>query len=212
MPLENGFLEAFLRPNVEVVSVKDNPIERVTPSGLKLKDGAEYPFDILIFATGFDAGTGALTRIDIRGRGGRSLKEEWGREIRSTMGLQVQGYPNLFTTAAPLAPSAALCNMTTCLQQQAEWISGCIRYMRDHKLKVCEPTKEMEDQWIEHHEQTAAPTLVVKTNSWYMGSNVRGQAAPLAVLYRRCGRVSAEMRRGRRQRLRGLRDAIARCA
>ena len=175
VPLENGFLEAFLRPNVEVVSVKDNPIERVTPSGLQLKDGAEYAFDTLIFATGFDAGTGALTRIDIRGRDGRSLKEDWGREIRTTMGLQVQGYPNLFTTAAPLAPSAALCNMTTCLQQQAEWISNCIRYMRDHKLKVCEPTKEIEDQWIEHHEQTAAPTLVVKTNSWYMGSNVEGK-------------------------------------
>ena len=175
VPLENGFLEAFLRPNVEVVSVKDNPIERVTPSGLQLKDGAEYAFDTLIFATGFDAGTGALTRIDIRGRSGRSLKEDWGREIRTTMGLQVQGYPNLFTTAAPLAPSAALCNMTTCLQQQAEWISNCIRYLRDHKLSVCEPTKEMEDQWIEHHEETAAPTLVVKTNSWYMGSNVEGK-------------------------------------
>ncbi len=175
VPLENGFLEAFLRPNVEVVSVKDNPIERVTPTGLQLRDGAEYAFDTLIFATGFDAGTGALTRIDIRGRDGRSLKEDWGREIRTTMGLQVQGYPNLFMTAAPLAPSAALCNMTTCLQQQAEWISNCIRYLRDHKLSVCEPTKEMEGQWIEHHEQTAAPTLVVKTNSWYMGSNVEGK-------------------------------------
>ena len=175
VPLEVGFLEAFHRPNVEAVAVKDNPIERVTPNGLRLKDGAEYPFDILIFATGFDAGTGALTRIDIRGRNGRSLKEDWGRDIRSTMGLQVHGYPNMFTTAAPLAPSAALCNMTTCLQQQAEWISGCIRHMRDNKLQICEPTKEMEDQWIEHHEETAAPTLVVKTNSWYMGSNVEGK-------------------------------------
>jgi cation diffusion facilitator CzcD-associated flavoprotein CzcO len=175
VPLENGFLEAFLRPNVEVVSVKENPIERVTPNGLKLKDGSEYALDILIFATGFDAGTGALTRIDIRGRDGRSLKEDWSRDIRTTMGLQVHGYPNLFTTAAPLAPSAALCNMTTCLQQQAEWIGNCIRYMREHNLKVCEPTKEAEDGWIEHHEQTAAPTLVVKTNSWYMGSNVEGK-------------------------------------
>jgi acetone monooxygenase len=175
VPLENGFLEAFLRPNVEVVSVKENPIERVTPNGLKLKDGSEYAFDILIFATGFDAGTGALTRIDIRGRDGRSLKEDWARDIRTTMGLQVHGYPNLFMTAAPLAPSAALCNMTTCLQQQTEWISGCIRYMGEHNLKVCEPTKEAEDGWVEHHEQTAAPTLVVKTNSWYMGSNVEGK-------------------------------------
>jgi cation diffusion facilitator CzcD-associated flavoprotein CzcO len=163
------------RWNVEVVSVKNNPIGRVTPSGLQLKDGAEYAFDTLILATGFDAGTGALTRIDIRGRGGRFLKEDWGREIRTTMGLQVHGYPNLFTTAATLAPSAALCNMTTCLQQQAEWISRCIGYMGDNKLKVCEPTKETQDQWIEHHEETAAPKLVVKTNSWYMGSNVEGK-------------------------------------
>jgi acetone monooxygenase (methyl acetate-forming) len=175
VPLENGFLEAFLRPNVEVVTVRHNRIERVTPNGLQLADGTEYAFDVLIFATGFDAGTGALTRIDIRGRGGRSLKEDWGREIRTTMGLQVQGYPNLFTTAAPLAPSAALCNMTTCLQQQAEWISDCVRYMRDHELTVCEPTREAEDQWIEHHEGIAATTLVTKTNSWYMGSNVEGK-------------------------------------
>src|SRR5277367_4494702 len=89
--------------------------------------------------------------------------------------VPVTAPPNLFTTAAPLAPSAALCNMTTCLQQQAEWIGRCIRYMRGHKLKVCKPTKEMEDQWIEHHEQTDAPTLVVKTNSWYMGSKVEGK-------------------------------------
>ena len=175
VPLETGFLEAFLRPNVEVVSVKDNPIERVTPNGLRLKDGTEHEFDVLIFATGFDAGTGALTRIDIRGRDGRSLKEDWARDIRTTMGLQVHGYPNLFTTAAPLAPSAALCNMTTCLQQQTEWISDCIRHMGQQNLKVCEPTKEAEDSWIEHHEQTSAPTLVVKTNSWYMGSNVEGK-------------------------------------
>ena len=175
VPLENGFLEAFLRPNVEVVSVKDNPIERVTPNGLQLRDGTEHTFDVLIFATGFDAGTGALTRIDIRGRGGRLLKDDWGEEIRTTMGLQVHGYPNLFTTGAPLAPSAALCNMTTCLQQQAEWISDCIGYMRDRDLNVCEPTREAEDQWIEHHEEVAAATLVTKTNSWYMGSNVEGK-------------------------------------
>jgi cation diffusion facilitator CzcD-associated flavoprotein CzcO len=175
VPLENGFLEAFLRPNVEAVSVKANPIARVTPRGLQLSDGTEHAFDVLIFATGFDAGTGALTRIDIRGRDGRSLKEDWGREIRTTMGLQVHGYPNLFTTAAPLAPSAALCNMTTCLQQQAEWISNCIQYMRAHNLKVCEPTKAAEDQWITHHEELAAATLVNKTNSWYMGSNVEGK-------------------------------------
>ena len=132
VPLESGYLEVYRRPNVEVVGVKDNPIERVTPEGIQTADGKVHELDVIILATGFDAGTGALTRIDIRGRGGRSLKEDWGRDIRTTMGLQVHGYPNLFTTAVPLAPSAALCNMTTCLQQQAEWISDCIRHMRQH--------------------------------------------------------------------------------
>jgi acetone monooxygenase (methyl acetate-forming) len=175
VPLEMGYLEEFHRPNVEVVSVKDNPIERVTPDGIQLHDGTEHKFDIIILATGFDAGSGALTRMDIHGRGGRSLTEEWGRDIRTTMGLQIHGYPNLFTTATPLAPSAALCNMTTCLQQQVEWISDCIKHMRAHNLKICEPTREAEDRWVQHHEETAAATLVPKTVSWYMGSNVKGK-------------------------------------
>ncbi len=175
VPLEMGYLEVFHQPNVELVSVKDNPIECITPEGLRLRDGTEHTFDVLILATGFDAGTGALTRMDIHGRGERSLTEEWGRDIRTTMGLQIHGYPNLFTTATPLAPSAALCNMTTCLQQQAEWISDCIRYVREHGLKVCEPTREAEDKWVQHHEETAAATLVPKTVSWYMGSNVKGK-------------------------------------
>jgi acetone monooxygenase len=131
--------------------------------------------DMIILATGFDAGTGALTRIDIRGRDGRSLKEDWSRDIRTTMGLQVHGYPNLFTTAVPLAPSAALCNMTTCLQQQVEWIDDCIRYMRSKNLRVIEPTKEAEDGWVAHHDEIANATLIAKTNSWYLGSNVDGK-------------------------------------
>ena len=175
VPLESSYLEAYLRPNVEAVNVRDNPIARVTPEGIQTADGKLYELDIIILATGFDAGTGALTRIDIRGRGGRSLKEDWSRDIRTAMGLQVHGYPNLFTTATPLAPSAALCNMTTCLQQQTEWITDCIRYMRDHDLTVCEPTKEMEDRWVEHHDETANATLISKTVSWYLGSNVEGK-------------------------------------
>jgi len=175
VPLESNFLEAFHRPNVEIVSVKDNPIARITPAGIQTADGTVHEFDVIILATGFDAGTGALTRIDIRGRGGRSLKEDWGRDIRTTMGLQVHGYPNLFTTAVPLAPSAALCNMTTCLQQQVEWIDDCIKYMRGNNLKVIEPSREIEDQWVAHHDETANATLIAKTNSWYLGSNVEGK-------------------------------------
>jgi acetone monooxygenase (methyl acetate-forming) len=175
VPLEANYLEVYLRPNVEAVNVRDNPITRVTPQGIQTADGKLYEFDIIILATGFDAGTGALTRIDIRGRGGRSLKEDWSRDIRTTMGLQIHGYPNLFTTATPLAPSAALCNMTTCLQQQTEWISDCIKYMRSRNAMVCEPTKEMEDSWVAHHDETADATLISKTVSWYLGSNVPGK-------------------------------------
>lgn len=175
VPLESGYLEVYHRPNVEAVSVKKNPIKRVVPEGLELADGTVHELDVIILATGFDAGSGALTRIDIRGRGGRSLAEDWHRDIRTTMGLMVHGYPNLFTTGAPLAPSAALCNMTTCLQQQTEWISRCIATMRSQGAKEIEATREAEDAWVAHHDELANATLVTKTDSWYMGSNVEGK-------------------------------------
>ncbi|MBV8578552.1 MAG: cyclohexanone monooxygenase, partial [Acetobacteraceae bacterium] len=163
-------------------------IAGVIPEGIQTKDGTVHELDIIILATGFDAGTGALTRIDIQGRDGRSLKDEWSRDIRTTMGLQVHGYPNLFTTGVPLAPSAALCNMTTCLQQQVEWITDCIRFMRHNNLDVIEPTKEAQDGWVAHHDEIANATLIAKTNSWYLGSNVEGK--PRRVLSY-CGGVGA---------------------
>jgi len=175
VPLESNYLEAYRRDNVEAVIVTDNPITRVVPEGLELADGTVHKLDVIILATGFDAGTGALTRIDIRGRDNRSLKEEWARDIRTTMGLQIHGYPNLFTTAIPLAPSTALCNMTTCLQQQTEWINNCIKYMRDHKLEVIEPSRELEDSWVAHHDETSGATLISRTSSWYNGANVPGK-------------------------------------
>lgn len=175
VPLESCYLEAYLRPNVTAVNCRDNPITRVVPEGIELSDGSVIELDIIVLATGFDAGTGALTRIDIRGRDGISLKEEWGREIRTTMGLQVHGFPNMFTTAVPLAPSAALCNMTTCLAQQAEWIADCIGFMRASDKTVIEPTAETEAAWIAHHDETVNATLFSKTTSWYLGSNVPGK-------------------------------------
>lgn len=175
VPLESGYLEVYHRDNVTLVGVRDNPISRVVPEGIQLADGTVHELDVIVLATGFDAGTGALTRIDIRGRGGRSLAEDWGRDIRTTMGLMVHGYPNMLTTAVPLAPSAALCNMPTCLQQQTEWITGVIRHMRERGKSVIEPTEEGEDAWVAHHEEVASATLVPKTTSWYMGSNVEGK-------------------------------------
>jgi hypothetical protein len=87
----------------------------------------------------------------------------------------IHGYPNLFTTGAPLAPSAALCNMTTCLQQQTEWISACIAHAESRGAQVIEASQALQDEWVEHHDAIANATLVVKTHSWYMGSNVEGK-------------------------------------
>ena len=175
VPLETNYLEVYHRPNVEAVSVKSNPIQQIVPKGIQLSDGTVHELDVIILATGFDAGTGALTRIDIRGREGRSLRDEWFREIRTTMGLAKHGYPNMLTTAVPLAPSAALCNMTTCLQQQTEWICGLISHMRAQGKRVVEPSAEAEDAWVRHHDETAGATLISKTSSWYVGSNVPGK-------------------------------------
>lgn len=175
VPLESGYLETFLRPNVKLVDCRESAIERVVPNGVQMKNGTVHEVDILILATGFDAGTGALTRIDIRGRGGRSLKDDWGKDIRTAMGLGKHGYPNLFTTAAPLAPSAALCNMTTCLQQQVDWIADCLIALREKGVQEIEPTLEFEDAWVQHHDEIANMTLLTKTDSWYMGSNIEGK-------------------------------------
>ena len=175
VPLERNYLEVYLRDNVELVGVRDNPIARIVESGIELADGTVHELDVIVLATGFDAGTGSLTRIDVRGREGRSLTEDWGRDIRTMMGLGVHGYPNLLTTATPLAPSAALCNMTTCLSQQTEWISDAIEHVRAQGKQTIEPTKEGEDAWVAHHEETSGATLIAQTTGWYLGSNVPGK-------------------------------------
>lgn len=177
VPLERGYLEAYLRPNVEAISVRKdrNPIKRFVEKGIELADGRVVELDTIILAIGFDAGSGCLSRVDVRGRGGRSLAEEWGKDIRTTIGLGKHGYPNLLMTAVPLAPSAALCNMTTCLAQQTEWITELIKRMRENGEKVVEPSEEAENKWVEHHDELVNATLFPRSDSWYMGSNVEGK-------------------------------------
>ncbi len=174
VPLETGYYDVFNRDNVELVDVSNAPIECFTETGLRTSEG-EFELDVVILATGFDAGTGSLTQMNIQGRDGRSLKEEWSRDIRSTLGLQVTGYPNLFTVAGPLAPSTAFCNMTTCLQQQVDWITDCITYLKDTGNISIEPTVQKQDEWVEHHDDTANATLMARTNSWYTGANIEGK-------------------------------------
>jgi acetone monooxygenase len=199
VPLETGYFEVYNQPNVRLIDTNEDPIECFTAAGIKTASG-EHPLDMMIFATGFDAGTGALTAIDIRGRDGLSLRETWARDgVHTWMGLQVHGFPNLFMIMAPLSPAAAFCNVPTCSQQQADWITDCIDYTRRQGRKAIEPTAEAEARWGEHHDELANATLVPKTRSWYMGTNIEGKQNRLlayvggASTYRHaCDQVAAE--------------------
>ena len=173
VPLESGYYESYNRSNVELVQLKSNPIERITATGIKTAE-RDYPFDVIIFATGFDAVTGALTRMDIRGQGGISLKDKWQDGPRTYLGLQVAGFPNLFTVVG--AHNAAnFCNVPRCGEQNVEWVTDCIRHMREHNLERISATVEAEESWRDHCLEVVAHTLFLKTDSWFMGANIPGK-------------------------------------
>ena len=173
VPLESGYYEVYNRDNVLLVDLKETPIERIQPNGIKTSD-AEYEFDMIIFATGFDAVTGAFNRMDIRGVGGQALKDKWADGPRTYLGIQGVGFPNLFTLVGP-HNGATFCNIPRCSEQNVEWVTGCIRYMRDHNYQRIEPTPVAEDQWTEHVGETIANTLLPAVDSWFMGANTPGK-------------------------------------
>ena len=178
VPLETHYYEAFNRDNCTLVDISATPIKAITPGGVQTSEG-EYPLDMLIYATGFDAGTGALTRIDMRGRDGVLLRDSWKNGIHSFMGLQVRGFPNMFMVMAPMSPAAAFCNVPTCSQQQIDWIVDCISFVRARGGKAIEPSAEAEAQWVAHHDEVANMTLIPRTDSWYMGANIEGKRRSL---------------------------------
>jgi cation diffusion facilitator CzcD-associated flavoprotein CzcO len=193
IPLETEYYEAYNRDNVLLVDVRDTPIECITPKGIKTSD-REYACDVIIYATGFDAVTGALTRIDIRGEGGQTLKDKWSDGLRTYLGLQTTGFPNLF-----IAISTAFCNYTVCAEMVVEWIAACIRYMREKNFARIVPTPQAEAAWMEHANELAAGTLLSDANSWYVGANIPGKKrsfllyANTAPAYRaKCAEVAAK--------------------
>jgi len=172
-PIDTGYYEAYNRDNVSLVDVSNSPIVAITPRGLRTAD-AEYEFDIIIFATGFDAMTGALLKIDIRGTGGQTLAEKWEGGPLAYLGLQVAGFPNMFTVTGPGSPSV-LTNMPVAIEQHVDWISDCIEHMRAGGLTRIEATADAEDAWVDHVNAAADQTLFVKANSWYVGANIPGK-------------------------------------
>ncbi len=173
-PIDTDYFETFNRSNVTLVNLRKDPIERITPKGIKTRDH-EYELDVIVFATGFDALTGTLLRIDIRGRDGVRLRNVWKGGPKTYLGLQVPGFPNLFTVTGPGSPSV-LCNMPVAIEQHVEWITGCIGYLRDNDIRSCEAAPEATEKWVAHVNEAANATLLPTVkHSWYLGANVPGK-------------------------------------
>ena len=172
--VDTGYYATYNRPNVELVDLRATPIEAITPTGIRTEGGHEHELDAIVYATGFDAMTGALMRIDIRGRGGVPLQEAWAAGPRTYLGLNVVGFPNLFTITGPGSPSV-LTNMIVSIEQHVEWIGDCLAYLREHGHETIEATQEAQDQWVDFVNAVAGFTLFPTCNSWYLGANVPGK-------------------------------------
>jgi cation diffusion facilitator CzcD-associated flavoprotein CzcO len=179
--LDTDYYETFNRPNVHLVDVAAAPIEEVTPTGIRT-EADEYELDVIVFATGFDAMTGALLRIDIRGRGGLTLQEKWAAGPRTYLGLGVSGFPNLFTMTGPGSPSV-LTNMMMSIHQHVTWIGDCLEYLSSHGIATIEATADAETKWIEHVNEMANTTLYPSCNSWYLGANIPGKTRVFMPLF-----------------------------
>lgn len=173
--LDTHYYETFNRDNVDLVDVRQAPIEEITATGLRTAD-AHYELDIIIFATGYDALTGSLFKMDLRGRGGQSLREAWGdgASIRTYLGLATAGFPNLFMITGPESPSV-LTNMPTAVEQHVDWITDCIAYMREQDVATIEATSQAQEAWSKQCDDVANATLFPKTDSWYTGANIAGK-------------------------------------
>ncbi|WP_131105594.1 flavin-containing monooxygenase [Ornithinimicrobium sufpigmenti] len=171
--IDTDYYETYNRDNVRLVSIRETPIERITRAGVRV-DGTDYDVDVIVFATGFDAMTGPLNQIEIRGRGGQLLREKWAEGPRTYLGVASAGFPNLFMITGPGSPSV-LSNMIVSIEQHVDWISDYISAIRRDGLAAVEPEQDAEDTWVEHVNEVASYTLYPKAASWYMGANIPGK-------------------------------------
>jgi cation diffusion facilitator CzcD-associated flavoprotein CzcO len=171
--VDTGYYETFNRANVRLVDVNREPIRRITPAGL-VAGAVEHPLDALVFATGFDAITGTLLRIDLRGRGGVRLQDRWRDGPLNYLGLTVSGFPNLFMVVGPGSPSA-FTNVIMQIEQHVGWIADCIGWMRANGRRTIEASADAEAAWVAHVDAVAAKSVLPNCNSWYLGANVPGK-------------------------------------
>jgi cation diffusion facilitator CzcD-associated flavoprotein CzcO len=171
--LDTGYFETFNRDNVTLVDLRQTPITEIVPVGIRTTEGV-HELDTIVFATGFDAMTGPLLRVDIRGRGDRPLGDKWSTGPRTYLGIATAGFPNLFILTGPGSPSV-LSNMVMAIEQHVDWIADCLKFLGANGLGTIEATVEAEDAWVDHVNQLASATLFPRANSWYMGANVPGK-------------------------------------
>jgi cyclohexanone monooxygenase len=173
--IDTEYYAAFQRDNVSIVDLRATPVEEVTAKGLRTTQ-TEYEFDVLVYATGFDAMTGTIKRLNIRGRNNQLLADKWTDGPRMYMGLQSVGFPNFFTVTGPGSPSV-VSNVLHSIEQHVEWIDACIAYLRKNHIKTIEPQQAAEDAWVEHVNKAAEGSMMTAPtcNSWYLGTNIEGK-------------------------------------
>jgi cyclohexanone monooxygenase len=171
--LDTDYYETYNRDNVTLVDIRKKPIQAITPTGVRTDDG-EYALDAIVFATGFDAMTGAMKEIDIHTDAGLSIQAKWEDGPRTYLGLMIAGFPNLFMITGPQSPGVKTQMILSC-EQHVDWIAGCIQYLRDRGLTRIEAEKQAEDAWVQHNNEVADRTLYPLANSWYVGANIPGK-------------------------------------
>jgi cyclohexanone monooxygenase len=172
--LDTNYYEIFNQDNVELVDVKGDPIARITEKGILLESGREIEADMIVFATGFDAMTGSLTRMEIRGRGGQLLRDAWKDGPASYLGIMIHGFPGMFVIGGPQSCSA-LANVITANEQQVDWICNAITWLDARGYTSIEPTPEAQEAWVNRCNELADATIYTKGDSWYLGSNIPGK-------------------------------------
>jgi cation diffusion facilitator CzcD-associated flavoprotein CzcO len=172
--LDNGYYETYNRDNVTLIDLREDPIEKITATGIRTATG-EHPLDMLVLATGFDAVTGALVRLNPKGRGGVGLADRWRSGFNTYLGIGISDFPNLFMIHGPGSPSV-LYNMPLGAEQETTWIGNCIRHLQENGLGAVEPTPDAEKIWDKETADLANATLYPLTDSWYMGANIPGKA------------------------------------
>jgi cation diffusion facilitator CzcD-associated flavoprotein CzcO/acetyl esterase/lipase len=171
--VDTNYYETYNQPHVRLVDLRSTPIATITESGIDLADES-FEFDAIVFATGFDAMTGAIVGVDITGRDGVTLKQAWADGPMTYLGLMAAGFPNLFMVTGPGSPSV-LSNMIVSIEQHSEWITTCLEHLRAEGLDTIEPTEQAVAGWVRHVNDFADLTLMPKANSWYMGANIPGK-------------------------------------